>query len=86
MIYRMEVFVKNYRAINVYNNLIFFLQHHNEQLPKDVWGLNNFADETNEELVDKLFMKRDFETHYDLFNEDDINAIRSDALTHNSFL
>ncbi|CAD8148739.1 unnamed protein product [Paramecium pentaurelia] len=76
LIYRMEVFVKNYRA----------MKHHNEQLPKDVWGLNNFADETNEELVDKLFMKRDFETHYDLFNEDDINAIRSDALNHNSFL
>lgn len=55
-------------------------------MPKDVWGLNNFADETNEELVDKLFMKRDFETHYDLFNEDDINAIRSDVLNHNSFL
>ncbi|CAD8052088.1 unnamed protein product [Paramecium sonneborni] len=62
------------------------MKHHNEQLPKDVWGLNNFADETNEELVDKLFMKRDLENHYELFNEDDINAIGSDALNHNSFL
>ena len=31
-------------------------------------------------------MKRDFESHYELFSEDDISAIRSDALSHNSFL
>ncbi|CAD8053866.1 unnamed protein product [Paramecium primaurelia] len=76
MIYRMEVFVQNYRL----------MKHHNEQLPKDVWGLNIFADETSEELMDKLFMKKDFDEHYETFNEDDINAIKIDALSHNSFL
>ncbi|CAD8049780.1 unnamed protein product [Paramecium sonneborni] len=76
IIYRMEVFVKNYRA----------MKHHNEQLPKDVWGLNIFSDETTEELMDKLFMKKDYEKHYETFNEDDLNAIKSDALSHNSFL
>ncbi|CAK71133.1 unnamed protein product (macronuclear) [Paramecium tetraurelia] len=76
MIYRMEVFVKNYRT----------MKHHNEQLPKDVWGLNIFSDETSEELMDKIFMKKDFDEHYEIFNEDDINAIKSDSLSHNSFL
>lgn len=36
--------------------------------------------------MDKLFMKKDFDEHYDTFNEDDINEIKSDALSHNSFL
>jgi len=48
--------------------------------------LNSFADETNEELVDKIFMKRDFERELEFFNEKDINAIKRDKLSHNSFL
>ena len=55
-------------------------------MPKDVWGLNIFSDETAEELMDKLFMKKDFEKHYETFNEDDLNEIKSDTLSHNSFL
>lgn len=81
----MEVFVKNYRAMRVIL-LNKYIQHHNEQLPKDIWGLNVFADETDEELVDKIFMKRDFERELEFFNENDISAIKRDTLSHNSFL
>lgn len=31
-------------------------------------------------------MKKDFDEHYETFNEEDINAIKRDALSHNSFL
>jgi cathepsin H/xylem cysteine proteinase len=31
-------------------------------------------------------MKRDFDKHYDLFDENDLEDIKHDALSHNSFL